>query len=301
MTQVVRGDTGAADDVSYADLLEDQAEQFGADDLDPEEVLGEIDTEDEDADGEAPNRARRSGTDEIVNRLESLDPSGEAADLVRGMQRKMSQNINEWNDLRTEVLDIREEMLRQREDNDVAEDVEEDSPLPEGITDDHLDAFRSMAEHLGYVPKAEIDQTLHQRDTEVAADTSTQAALLQGVEEFGDAFGTVDNAGNVELNPEIRGPLSGVLARITSDTSGITPYDLFKIAYPSAPTVDQQEVRAPQVSRRRGSTRTPQVNVARRSTGGRTGVSIRSATPQNDDADSVFDRAWAKARVELTR
>jgi len=121
MSEVVRGDTGQTEEGSIDTYLEGQAQEFGEDDLDIDAVL-------EGTQVQESGQSSREGTDVVLARLDESDPA--AAEALRGMQRRMSQNNNEWHDLRTEVLGLREQMLAQREQAvQQPEPVREEEPL----------------------------------------------------------------------------------------------------------------------------------------------------------------------------
>ena len=184
MSEVVRGDTGQMEEGSVNAYLDDQAQEFGEDDLDIDAVLEGTQVQD-------PGQASREGTDVVLARLDNSDPA--AAEALRGMQRRMSQNNNEWHDLRTEVLSLREQMLAQREQAvQQPEAPPQEEPLPEGVTERNMEVFKAMADRLGYIPRQELDQREEAKAQEQTAENAVNADLRAGVDMYGEQFGSMD-------------------------------------------------------------------------------------------------------------
>ena len=288
MTEVVRGDTGMAEEGSINSYLEDQAQEFGEDDLDIDAVLEGTQVQDS-------NQSSREGTDTVLARLDESDPA--AAEAVRGMQRRMSQNNNEWHELRSEVLNLREQMISTREEN-AQQPVapQEEEPLPEGVTEQNMEIFKAMADRLGYLPREELVQREENRAQEQSAESAVNADLQAGVDMYGEQFGTMDSAGNFTLNPSIQRRLDSRMQSLQDPSRGVTPLDLFRMEFPEAGGARRKSAlreNSPNIESR------PSPNVVRRS-GASTpgsGVDIRAGEASPED---VLDRAWALARRELT-
>lgn len=288
MTEVVRGDTGMAEEGSINSYLEDQAQEFGEDDLDIDAVLEGTQVQDS-------NQSSREGTDTVLARLDESDPA--AAEAVRGMQRRMSQNNNEWHELRSEVLNLREQMISTREEN-VQQPVapQEEEPLPEGVTEQNMEIFKAMADRLGYLPREELVQREENRAQEQSAESAVNADLQAGVDMYGEQFGSMDGAGNFTLNPSIQRRLDSRMQALQDPSRGVTPLDLFRMEFPEAGGARRRSAlreNSPNIESR------PSPNVVRRS-GASTpgsGVDIRAGEASPED---VLDRAWALARRELT-
>ena len=289
MTEVVRGDTGMAEEGSINSYLEDQAQEFGEDDLDIDAVL-------EGTQVQESGQSSREGTDVVLARLDESDPA--AAEALRGMQRRMSQNNNEWHDLRTEVLGLREQMLAQREQAvQQPEPVREEEPLPEGVTEQNMEIFKAMADRLGYIPREELDQREQAKAQEQTAENAVNADLKAGIDMYGDQFGTMDEGGNFVLNPGIQRRLDRRMQQLQDPSRGVTPLDLFRMEFPEARGARGRTTLNDGVNT--GSSNRPSPNVVRR-TGASTpgsGVDIRAGEASPED---VMDRAWALARRELT-
>ena len=288
MTEVVRGDTGMAEEGSINSYLEDQAQEFGEDDLDIDAVLDGTQVQDS-------NQSSREGTDTVLARLDESDPA--AAEAVRGMQRRMSQNNNEWHELRSEVLNLREQMISTREEN-AQQPVapQEEEPLPEGVTEQNMEIFKAMADRLGYLPREELVQREENRAQEQSAENAVNADLQAGVDMYGEQFGTMDSAGNFTLNPSIQRRLDSRMQALQDPSRGVTPLALFRMEFPEAGGARRRSAlreNSPNIESR------PSPNVVRRS-GASTpgsGVDIRAGAASPED---VLDRAWALARRELT-
>ena len=288
MTEVVRGDTGMAEEGGFNSYLEDQAQEFGEDDLDIDAVLEGTQVQDS-------NQPSQEGTDVVLARLDESDPA--AAQAVRGMQRRMSQNNNEWHELRTEVLNLREQMISAREDN-TAQPVapQEEEPLPEGVTEQNMEIFKAMADRLGYLPREELVQREESRAQEQSAESAVNSDLQAGVDMYGEQFGTMDGSGNFTLNPSIQRRLDNRMQALQDPSRGVTPLDLFRMEFPEAGGARRTSAireNSPNIENR------PSPNVVRRS-GASTpgsGVDIRAGEASPED---VLERAWALARRELT-
>jgi len=308
------GDEAAAGDAQsvasqedYRSFVEGEANDWG--DVDDSGVLDGLETAgmeepepESQADAPVPqmrvDEGRRQGTDEVLARLRQSDP--EAARIMSGMQRQMHQNINEWNDLKSEVLGLREQMLSQREQGQAPEQDEElvdEQTLPEGVSEQHLEMFRAMADHLGYIPRQELDE----RAQEVQSRNYIQQNLDDAYDQFGEQFGSVDNDGNVRIHPEVQDRLRARLEQLQDPTTGITPLDLYRLEYgdqaPVQQEQEQEEVQPePPPQQRRPS---PSATVRRSSRGGVPSVRIYDPN-RNDSAEDVFERAWALGKRQLT-
>ena len=289
MSEVVRGDTGQTEEGSINTYLEGQAQEFGEDDLDLDAVL-------EGTQVQESGQGSREGTDVVLARLDESDPA--AAEALRGMQRRMSQNNNEWHDLRTEVLGLREQMLAQRAQAvPQPEPVREEEPLPEGVTELNMEIFKAMADRLGYIPREELDQREQAKAQEQTAENAVNADLKAGIDMYGDQFGTMDEGGNFVLNPGIQRRLDRRMQQLQDPSRGVTPLDLFRMEFPEARGARGRTTLNDGVNT--GSSNRPSPNVVRR-TGASTpgsGVDIRAGEASPED---VMDRAWALARRELT-
>ena len=289
----------------YRSFVEGEANDWG--DVDDSGVLDGLETAgmeeyepESQADAPVPqmrvDEGRREGTDEVLARLRQSDP--EAARIMSGMQRQMHQNINEWNGLKSEVLGLREQMLQQREQGQVQQqDIveEQESTLPEGVSEQHIEMFRAMADHLGYIPRQELED----KEREVQSQNHIQQNLVDAYEQFGEQFGSVDEAGNVRIHPEVQQRLRNRLQQLQDPATGITPLDLYKLEFGAQAPVQQvqEEVQPePPPQQRRPS---PSATVRRSSRGGVPSVRIYDPN-RNDSAEDVFERAWALGKRQLT-
>jgi len=301
MSEAVNEDyAGSTAQEDFRSFLDEQEQEWGDDGLE-EGVLDGLEEEEETYEEPAPDaplsQARREGTDDVVRRLRQSDP--EAARVVSGMQRKMHQNINEWNQLRSEVLGLREQLIAQREGNVNGEATQEEveAQLPEGVTDQHLDMFRSMADHLGYVPRTELEG----READARAQRYVNDNLAQAYETYGDSFGEQDENGNVRIHPEVQQRLNKRLAELQDPNKGITPLDLYRLEFGDEPPVEQAPARpARRQARQQPQQRRPSPSATvRRSSRGTAPVRIYDPR-RGDSAEDVFDRAWALGKRQLT-
>lgn len=292
MADYIDGITDEATNQTYNALLEDEAAEWGMDDLDNESILEELDG------GESPGG---SATNDIIEQLRKTNPV--AADRMAEMQREMSRAQNternvteEWNGVRSEILGMREDMIAQKEaaDEEASED-KQSSALPDNVTEDHLEMFQQMAEHFGYVPREEIQAS----EAESASDSHSLEAQERGVEIYGDSFGTSSESGDITVNPEIQDALNAKLEELTDPTKGLTPLDLYRLVA-SEKVATRRSNRA--ASRGPASRSSRASNVVRRSSPSiGTSINIRGNTPETDTSEDVLDRAWASSRRGLTQ
>ena len=298
MTEV-RGDTAALEEDVWGDTGVDESILDG---LDEEAEPGEEVVEDEEPEGEEagepeaepePTGEPREGTDSVLARLREQDP--EAARVLSEMQRAMSQSINGYRDLQQQVLDLRERLIAQDEEAEPGEEPGAEAELPEGVTEESLEMFRQIADHLGYVPREELTE----REQEQQADSYVQEQLRQGVETYGEDFGTVEPDGTVVLNDAVADRLERQLERLQDPKAGVTPLDLWKIEMfdtllkdAGQGTQTKARARAPKARGVRQSA------VRRRSAAGKRRVRIYDEE-RGDSTDDVLDRAWVLAKQNL--
>ena len=290
------GDYSAAtEQEDFRSFIDEQAVEWG-DEADEEldDLSAEEESEEEEA--EVP-RGRREGTDVVLQRLRENDP--EAARVVSNMQRKMNQNINEWNTLREEVLTIREELLARKEqglDAPEMEQLEEEPELPEGITEAHLEMFRSMADHLGYIPRSELVQKEQAEKTQ----SYVQGSVERAYEQYGEAFGTKMEDGSIEIHADVRAKLDKRLKDLQDPNKGVTPLELAMLEFGSAQAPSRAPARRPAARRPEApAARRPSPNApVRRSSRGN--MPVRIYDPKRGDTpEDVFNRAWALSKRDL--
>lgn len=305
MSEVVDGRTDQLVEDTFAAMMEENP-------VDHEAVMDGIVTEGgEDAEKDAQPAAAadsdgvvhvgeaspREGTDTVLARLEESDPA--AHEIVRGMQQNMTRMQNEWNDLRDSTLDTRQELLDRLEIMG-SEDEGEPEPDPletQGITEEHLNMFKTMAEHLDYVPRSELES----RDVMASAEDYTNTMLTKGVEEFGEDFGTLNEDGTVSVKPEVQERLTSRLESLTDASKGITAYELFKLEFEPKPEPASEAAAVgeggavPDAPR---TTPSPNANVLRRSTGSGQPVKIYDPS-RGDTPEDVIERAFTLTRREL--
>jgi len=271
---------------AFATLLDEEP-------VDNDAVLDELDAVDREEEGEDEVGGRevpREGTDVVLKRLDDTDPA--AARVLRAEQRRMSQQQNEFSDLKTEMLDTLVK-LRGITPGETAETEDGERPeLPAGITDGHLQMFQSMADHFGYEPR----QAVEERETIEKRESFATEALKEGVERWGADFGTIGDDGEIRLAPGVAEKLADVEGRVTDPSRGITTLDFFQLAgLAPSEAAEVEETLAKDNESTRG---VPRSRVVRRSTGGGRAVKIYDPA-RGDSREDVFARAWALARKEL--
>ena len=303
MTEVIHGEHNTMEDVAYEDLLEQQDEEWGPDELDHDAALEGVEVEGDYNEQEDTHQTpRRESTNDVIARLDTTDPT--AAENMREMQRAMSRQTNEWNELRTEMLEAREQLVDRLESrNGQGESADPPEPannLPAGVTDEHLNMFQAMADHFGLVPRSELeaekaDANMQQQNGESLRDAITL---------YGDDFGTEDENGNITIHPENQEAMRAKLAEITNPDRGINPQELYNLTFPDRAQGGKRQAPA---GRRQGGQRSNQrprrMNVARQSTGGSPRVRVYDPTKGNtpgNTGEDVLDRIWALSKRELT-
>ena len=324
-TRAVNGTTDMVDGGGFGEFLDQQAEEFGEPDV-GEEVFDELEDEDEEDDldeyededdeeleddeeedieeegeEEGESEGRNLSTDDIIAGLEEIDPSGQAANAVRGMRRKMMQNINEFNNLKGEMLDLREEFLDMKDagsDTETAsEEGSDEVSLPQGITEEQVGVVQDILDHLGFTHPD--DQRA--ADASTAADQYSLGEMQAAVEEYGEAFGVLNEDGSVTLNPEIQARLDQKLVELQDASKGITPRDLFRLVDSEAgrPVSRKKGRRGGTKRSAAGMRRNLRGNVLRRTASASGRVQVRSDRG-DDSPEDVWKRSWVAGKRQLT-
>jgi hypothetical protein len=271
------------------------------------EYGGAVEAADED-DGEADGakklpkppatRGSKPGTDEILKHLKQHWP--EAADVVKGMQGKMHNNINESNELRDSLVDELHAVkaLKERYESSLAgpeKPTESSTPEPKIYTEAQLELVRQAAKDLGMVFRSDLEAESDMKNYE----TLLEKSMAEGVEQYGESFGTVGEDGSITLNSTLAAQIEEVTAQI--ETQGLTPLQLATLAglnrttaeSPiSAPTSDNGPTRSAKALRA--------ANTLTRATGGdRAGNKGPQINSAGDDAGDVFDKSWLVAKRKL--
>ena len=280
----VRGDTGEIEGQAMSEFLEDQAQAYGSvDDV-------EIEGDDDEVEEGAAKTGRRLGSDEVLAELEKVNPA--AAENYRDMQRQMSKGFNTVNTLQETVRQL-QERIDGIGNGDGEEEEAETPELPEGITEEGLQQFLQLAKAVGLLSSDDLEE----RDRGNAANDRASQALRQGVEEFGSDFGTVDDEGNIVLNPDTKARLDARLELLTDPSKGITPYDLFRLEFPDAGV---RRSDGENQTRKALARKSNQSETVRRTLPSRSKLKIRKGDSSNEDPEDVFNRAWAASKRNLT-
>ena len=295
LTENMREHGGSVDDEELESINSELEEDAGLVDLD----AADDEVADEGPRG-ASERVRKPGIDKILTHLDQELPG--AGEVVRGMQSETSRVINEFNDLKGQMLDVMVEMREgTREDSDGEDVAEEEDPGAEFEPSEiQLKRIERAASRLGFVRKAEVEAEKAEDESRSYVDD----AMKEGVKKYGVAFGTMDGDGKPVLNPAIRDKLKPVRDRLAS--KGFTPLDLAVLS--GVLTPEEAEARREEEGReasprqRTRPRRANRANVADGSlSGSSTMPSIRSKSPENDDPSDVFDRAFLLGRKKLRR
>lgn len=303
MSKAAGADVREGGDPSYQDFLDEQSAENGPDTLDIDAILDSLEgavegqegaEEEPSAEADASEGPKGVGTEDVIERLDTEWPAG--ADAVRSVLRQMGRNQNEFNELKGQMLDVRQQLV-DRLEAAAAESESEPAPeveLPEGVTQDHMDRFLAIGKALGFELKSERQEL----DAAGAADGYAGDALKAGVEEYGEAFGTIDEAGDVVLNSDVKARLDQRLEKLRDPTQGITALDLFRLEFPGAASQESEPAKEEPSKPAPRKVPGPKARVVRRSSGGTKPLNIYDPD-RGDTPDDVIDRAWALSRKEL--
>ena len=227
-----------------------------------------------------PRSGKRPGADEVLSYLEKNYP--EAKDVVRSWQQTVSRNVNEFNQLKAQMLDLTSELKAMKEQPAAEVRVEESS---KPYNKAQYDLVQSILRDAGVITQDKLQAQEEEKETRSYVDGS----LEEGLKAFGDSFGYKDDSGKIMLTEEIKQAIKPILERV--EKRGLTPYDLALLS-------GKVSGRKPANDSRKNLER---ANVVQRSSGAprrSTGAVPRKST---DSAEDIFDRAFALARQELTQ
>ncbi len=251
-------------------------------------------------DGDTARTPRRgAGMDEIQAFLEQQGQGH----MVESIKKVYATNTRLQNEARQNerslddrVRDAVSQAMRETQAEDAG--LDPDDPMAQ-VTPEQRSLFRRLMEEqaseLGYVKSADLQQKEQQ--------TWMHEADREAAESFGDAFGVVDDVGQVVLSDDAKGAMTPVYERLRDPSRGWTYADIYRLA-----TFDDQ-IRAAEERGRNGQTQNTQERVQRlqRAQTERPGVPV---TPQvnirgergsrNDTGERVMARALAIARRQIS-
>ena len=141
----------------YGGSVDDEELESGDSELEEDAELVDLDAADDEVEDEGPRgsseRVRKPGIDKILTHLDQELPG--AGEVVRGMQSETSRVINEFNDLKGQMLDVMVEMREgNRGDSDGEDVAEEEDPDAEFEPSEvQLKLIERAASRLGFVRK----------------------------------------------------------------------------------------------------------------------------------------------------
>jgi uncharacterized membrane protein len=295
--------TGATVEAAEEDVAGFEEATEEVDEVATEEAEEETEVEVSEASEEPPARGpgsgRRPGADEVLNYLQENYP--EARDVVRNWQQTVSRNVNEYNELKAQMLDVineLREMKEQRNESEQADSSSREAPAAKGKAPNQAqksynqaqwDLVQSILQDAGVVTKSEVEEEREREET----DNYVKQSLSEGLERYGEAFGRKEEDGSVVLNESLKADLQKVLERV--EKQGLTPLDLALLSGRLTPAEASQERNG---NRSNDQLRRANVVQANRSAPKSSRTSIRK---KGDSSEDVFDRAFALARQELTQ
>jgi hypothetical protein len=161
-----------------------------------------------------------------------------------------------------------------------------EEPAEKIYTDDQKDVVSAVLRDAGVVTGDELET----KNAEAETGRLVADALRQGVEEYGEAFGTISPSGTVTINPDLRENLRPIMDRV--DEHGVTPLDLVKIMGMALP---EKEAAPSPV----GRSNINRANVISRSAGSPNRNVRPDIRSKNGDWESTLDKAFALAQQDV--
>ncbi len=241
------------------------------------------------------------GRDELLRYLES-DPNAPpgSADIVRGLQRTISTQGDAVKNLEARLDAI--------EKSAAPAPVADSEPTPEelerrkllnNVNDTQRATIQALIEDMGYVRKDEVER----REIESNLDQLVVKDVKGSLDEFGEDFGTIDgdeltSTEQFQWNPEIKDGISQLYEKMTSDSHGILPRQLY-ILHRFPQLIKEAEERGRNGSMPARAADAARVPVSNGSVPNST--SKPDIYKKGDSVDDVIDRATLVASQQIKR
>tara|TARA_R110000744_G_scaffold251492_3_gene367412 strand:- start:2393 stop:3358 length:966 start_codon:yes stop_codon:yes gene_type:complete len=239
-------------------------------------------------------RGEKPGFDEVLKWMGDEWPEG--AEVARSWQSDMSRKAGSDVELRTQMLDMVEEMKDLKASQGDVPVSPEFEAIPEQkiYTEEQGQLLEQWASDNGFVKQADLTAA----DEDRAARSAEHDVLAQGVEQYGGAFGELNDDGTVELSEDLKQQLQPIMQQI--DEKGVTALDMVRMAGIFDPVETQGQPRAG-TDQQPSAPRRSRETLLRANTSSRpVAVGAAGSTPQisfeGDGAEDVFDRAYALAK-----
>jgi hypothetical protein len=251
--------------------------------------------------GKSEESSKRPGIDVVLREVgDKLGP--EFADVIRSMQTATIQSQTER--AQQERLLERIATLEQSlQDLAPQGDNESDDDYFSRVDPETRALYREMAEREGLVSR---DQLAEERK-EAELTNYVTSSIDEGIEKWGDRFGSRDANGEFNFNPEVYPQIEGTYRRIygngaNEDGLGLTAQDLYVLTHWEQLVEDQVQAKLEEATNSRESAVRDRMSQLRRGT---VESSTTSARPREviyqkgkDDLATVVARASAQAMRE---
>tara|TARA_R110000824_G_scaffold69833_2_gene179752 strand:+ start:10412 stop:11305 length:894 start_codon:yes stop_codon:yes gene_type:complete len=222
MTEAISADQATDEilDDAYADLIKMDEDAQLSDSLELDDDEG---GPQETTDDTSSQESKSIGYGELMEWLRENNPAG--AEAMKSIQGNSSRLSNQVNDLSSKLESLE---TRMTDDSPAtpARGARRRDPALANLSPQQWDLFRKMAAEEGMVRKADLDQ----QETERAYESHRERVLREGIEQFGEGFGSLDESGQFSFSPDVRSKIQEVTQRLDSDTEGITEKELFILA-----------------------------------------------------------------------
>lgn len=211
------------------DLPEDTEDQEGApsegeDDATEEEEAPDTDTEPTE-DAEEPDTALDRTVGAVLSRIEAGTSTPEDAKVIRDLNANWTQNQKVRSELeksRREFEDMKSEFRELIETEEAKLPDEEEIDLSD-IPDEDKVRLQKWADAQGLVKKSDLEQqALEDTRTTIMSESNRE-----GIELFGDDFGTLNPDGTLSVNPEASRVMAPVYDRVSK---ALTMKDVYTLA-----------------------------------------------------------------------
>lgn len=180
---------------------------------------------------------KQAGRDVVLRYLESHAndlPGG--AETFRDLQRQNSRLGNDRAEQGSELTDLRETVARlqglvegrgestEAAAPEVNEVDQKRQQVLARLRPAQREVFQALVDEMGLVSRESMEAEAAERRSE----EFTATTITEGINQFGDDFGTMEGDSFV-WNPEIKPEVEKAFSRLTSETEGITPTDLYWI------------------------------------------------------------------------
>ena len=300
MNQVINVDSALTeDDDPYQAIIDAEVNQF-ADELETMKQVGtEAESEPDSEKSSEPSTSNRRrdaaeeklpGIDRVLREVDNKI-GRKQGDVIRSVLTKYQEGQVSLKSIQ-ERLEGLQQALTQPEEP--APEAQEDPRLA-NLTSEQLALAEAMMRKLGYVKQDDLKQAETQKNQ--AGYISTE--VEQGLKDWGEGFGYLDEEGKFVFSSEVLGDINQVHDRIYDPTRGLTSRDLYILArwdqLAKGAATKATSLGAQQLARQQKLSALQRGVTERRSTPGRARAEVRRS---GDSLDDVVARSFAAALRE---